>query len=128
ELGGRLEMLVEVPHLAANLPSGAIIAPGDIEMRLVPAAFADSGAVTAAEQVVGKQLRRPARAGLMLRPSDVAEPLLVSRNDTVTLYFRQGPMTLTVKGQALADAAEGQTVSVLNLMSSRIVSGTAIGA
>jgi flagella basal body P-ring formation protein FlgA len=46
----------------------------------------------------------------------------------VTIYFRNGPMTLTVKGQAITGAAEGGPLQVLNLMSKRVVSATAIAA
>jgi len=46
----------------------------------------------------------------------------------VTIYFRQGPMTLTVKGQAITGATIGGPLQVLNLMSKRIISATAIAA
>ena len=55
-------------------------------------------------------------------------PLLISKNDPVTIYFRKGPMTLTVKGQAVTGAASGGLVQVLNLMSKRVISATAISA
>jgi flagella basal body P-ring formation protein FlgA len=80
------------------------------------------------EDVVGKTLVRQSREGMMLKPADVTVPLLISKNDPVTIYFRKGPMTLTVKGQAVSSAAAGGLVQVLNLMSKRVISATAISA
>ena len=62
----------------------------------------------------------------MLRASDVTEPLVVERNALVTVVLNTGPMTLTVKGQALNAAAAGETVQVLNSVSRKILIGTAL--
>jgi flagella basal body P-ring formation protein FlgA len=42
------------------------------------------------------------------------------------VVFTQGPMTLTIKGQALNGAAAGQPVQVLNPVSRKILYGTAL--
>lgn len=125
---GTAELLVEVPHLADSLIGTAIIGPDDVEMRAVPIRVADTGSFSSLDQVVGKQLRRPTRAGKMLQPGDVSEPVLITRTELVTLIYRSGPLTLTVKGQALANASAGEAVRVLNLMSSKVITGTATGA
>jgi flagella basal body P-ring formation protein FlgA len=80
------------------------------------------------DQVLGKALTRQSRQGMMLKSADVATPLLISKNDLVTIYYRQGPMTLTVKGQAITGAEPGAPLQVLNLMSRRVVSATALAA
>ena len=54
--------------------------------------------------------------------------MTVAKNDLVTIYFRHGPMTLTVKGQAVTGATIGAPLQVLNLMSRRVISATAIAA
>lgn len=125
ELTGRVELLVSAPHLVDGKPTGAILGADDIEMRLVPLKFAGANGIAAAEQLVGKQLRHQSRSGLLLRPDDVVEPQTVKRNDMVTVVLRKGPLTLTVKGQALNSAAAGQPVQVLNTVSRRILHGVA---
>ncbi|MEO8685479.1 MAG: flagella basal body P-ring formation protein FlgA, partial [Devosia sp.] len=52
----------------------------------------------------------------------------IARNDLVTIYFRKGPMTLTVKGQAITSASMGGAVQVLNLMSKRVITARALAA
>lgn len=118
--------MIAVPHINANLPAGTLISANDIEMRPVQLKFVESLGVMRLEDVVGKALARQSRQGMMLKSSDVAAPMLISKNDLVTIYFRKGLMTLSVKGQAITSAAKGAPVQVLNLMSKRIISATAI--
>lgn len=126
DVGGRIELMIEAPHLVATKPAGTILTPADIEMRPVPLRNAETGGIATLDQLVGKQLTRQSRSGLMLRPTDVTEPRVVERNALVTVILRTGPMTLTVKGQALNGAAVGQPVQVLNSNSKKILTGTAL--
>jgi flagellar basal body P-ring formation protein FlgA len=74
DLGGRIELMVEAPHLVAQRPAGTILGTGDIEMRLVPLKQAETAGLASLDQLVGKQLTRSSRGGLLLRPADVDEP------------------------------------------------------
>ena len=125
DVSGRLDFMVEVPHLSASLQAGAILTPGDVEMKRVSLALADETGITSLGDLVGKQLRRNAREGVMLKASDVIEPLAVKRNTQVTVLLKTGPMTLTVLGQSLSDAAAGQPVQVMNTVSRKILNGVA---
>ena len=128
DVSGSIELMIEAPHINASLPAGTLLTAANIEMRPVPLKFVESTGVPLLADIVGKSLLRQSREGMMLRPADVAVPLLISKNDPVTIYFRKGPMTLTVKGQAVTGAASGGLVQVLNLMSRRVISATAISA
>ena len=127
DITGQINLLIEAPHLATNLAAGTILSPADLEMKPVPLKFAESIGFVTEEQLVGKTLQRPSRAGMMLKATDVADPEVIARNQTVTVYFRNGPMTLTVKGQALNAASLGQPVAVLNSLSKKVLNGTALG-
>ncbi len=127
DLTGTLSMLVEAPHLAASLRAGAVLTPSDIELRRVPFDFADQSGVETIADLVGKELKRNTRAGVMLKLSDVGEPLAVRRNTEVAVLFRSGPMTLTVVGQALGDAEVGGPVQVMNTVTRKILNGVAVG-
>lgn len=128
DVSGSIELMIAAPHIKASLPAGTLLGTDNIEMRQVPLRYVESTGVARLEDVVGKALVRQTREGVMLRPVDVTVPLTIGKNDLVTIYFRKGPMTLTVKGQAVTSAAAGGPVQVLNLMSKRIVSATAISA
>ncbi len=127
DVSGQIELLVEVPHLAQNLKAGSQIGPADIEMKRVPLDYAAQNGVFGMEEIVGKALKRNGRAGLMLRASDLGEPIVVRRNSRVTVVLRTGPLALAMHGQALGDAAVGQPVSVMNPVSKKILNGVAMG-
>lgn len=125
DLRGRLDLMIEAPHLTQSLPRGAILGASDIEMRPIQLAFAENGGLSQPQDLIGMQMKRPARVGMMVRPSDVAEPQIINRSELVTIFYRKGALRLTVKGQALNSAAKGEPVSVLNLVSKKVIHGIA---
>jgi flagella basal body P-ring formation protein FlgA len=118
--------MVEVPHLATTLRAGAVLTPADIEMKAVPFDYADQSGIETIEDLLGKELKRNGRAGLMLKAADVMERLTVKRNTQVTVLLKAGPMTLSVLGQSLADASAGQPVQVMNSVTKKILNGVAM--
>ncbi|SFZ81511.1 flagella basal body P-ring formation protein FlgA [Devosia enhydra] len=124
-ISGRVDLLVSAPHLVAPATAGTILSATDIEMRPVPLRQADAAGAIDPSQLIGKQLRRSARAGLLLRPADVVEPVVVTRNAEVTVYLNQGPLTLSMRGKALNAAAAGEPVQILNMTSRKILFGVA---
>ncbi len=126
DVSGSIDLMVEVPHLATTVKAGAVLTPADIEIKRVPFDYADQSGVGTAEELIGKELRRNGRAGLMLKTADVMERLTVRRNTPVTVLLKSGPMTLTVAGQSLADASAGQTVQVMNTVTKIILNGVAM--
>lgn len=125
DLDGTIQLMTKAPRLAKTLPTGTILSRGDFELADVPLATADAGGYADISQLVGKQLVRQARGGIMLKATDVTEPKVVTRNTLVTVVLRSGPMTLTVKGTALTTAAVGEPVDVLNSVTRKILHGVA---
>lgn len=126
DVSGSIEVMIAVPHIRTTLAAGTVLTADNVEMRPVPLRYVESSGAARLEDVVGMSLARQSREGMMLRPTDVTVPQLIAKNDLVTMYFRKGPLTLTVKGQAVSSATKGGPVQVLNLMSKRIISATAI--
>jgi flagella basal body P-ring formation protein FlgA len=125
DLTGSVQLMTKAPRLARTLPSGTILSSTDFEFAEVPLSTADAGGYADLNQLVGKQLVRQARGGIMLKPTDVTDPKVVTRNTLVTVILRSGPMTLTVKGTALTTAAIGEPVDVLNTVTKKILHGIA---
>jgi len=67
DLTGRIDLMVEAPTLTETLGPGAILSAADIVMQPVPAKFADNGNIAALDQLIGKQLQRQSRAGMVLK-------------------------------------------------------------
>lgn len=125
DLSGRIELMTTAPRLKATLAAGTVLGKDDLELAPVSLKTADAGGYAALDQLVGKQLVRQSRVGVMLKPSDVADPTVVTRNALVTVQLSAGAMTLTVKGQALGSAAAGEPVDVLNTVTKKILHGIA---
>ncbi len=55
--------------------------------------------------------------------ADLMKPEIVQRNDTVTLVYEAPGLMLTLRGQAQEAGALGDTISVLNAQTKRVVQG-----
>ncbi|MBF7012894.1 flagellar basal body P-ring formation chaperone FlgA, partial [Novosphingobium sp. HR1a] len=73
----------------------------------------------------GQEATRRIMAGSAVRVADVAAPRLVRRGENVTIALVSGALRITSPGRALADAARGEPVRVLNLATNRTLEGTA---
>lgn len=125
DVSGQIQLLIAAPHLTRTLPQGTILGPNDVEMRMIPLAYAESTGLVSIEEIMGMALQRQTREGVMLKPSDIAAPEIVSRNEQVTVVFQQGALTLTTTGKALNAASLSQPVSVLNTMTNKVLQGVA---
>ena len=117
---------VEAAVLARNVERNEVIKSSDILVERRPRAEVGSDAAGRA-RAVGMQARRQLRAGQALRVADLAKPDLVQKDQTVTLIYQAAGLYLTIRGKALDNGTDGDSVSVINLQSKRTVSGTVIG-
>jgi flagella basal body P-ring formation protein FlgA len=121
---GTLIETVEVVTLARAIPRGETIRESDIVVERLPRADVVTDALSRAELVVNQAARRALRSGQTLRAADLMKPQIVSRDDGVTIIFRTKSITLTLRGKAMGNGAEGEMISVLNPTSKRIVQAT----
>ncbi len=124
-LRGILTETVSVTVLNRALSRGDLVAAEDIRVDRQPRnrAFGRTAVVEPSE-IVGRQARRSMRAGQVIAAADFARPQVIARGETVTVVFRAKALRVTTRGQALAAAAVGDTVSVLNPQSKRTLQGT----
>jgi flagella basal body P-ring formation protein FlgA len=100
----------------------------DSDLTLVRRPKAETGAVlTDINAVVGLTARHPLRPGQPLAAGDLMKPDIVMRNGTVTIVYSVPGVTLTLRGQAQANGALGDTINVLNIESKRVVQAVVSG-
>jgi flagellar basal body P-ring formation protein FlgA len=87
----------------------------------------EGGAIATIADVVGLAARHQLRPGQPLRAADLMKPEIVQRNDTVTLVYQVPGITLTLRGQAQEAGALGDSISVLNVESKRVVQAIVTG-
>jgi len=116
---------VEVLTYARSLNTGDILEAEDLTWG--EAAAAPAGAPKDAEEVIGKAVKRPLRAGAVVSGRDLAAPLVVKRDDLVQVLFRDGGVSLTLQAKAMGPAAAGETFKLQNTASKKVIEAVAIG-
>ncbi len=118
---GTLIETTEVVTLARSIPRGETIRETDLVTERLPRTDVVTDALAKPEFVVNQAARRALRAGQTLRAADLMKPQIIGRDDAVTIVFRTKAITLTLRGKAMGNGSEGETISVLNPQSKRIV-------
>lgn len=126
ELTGTAIETAEAVVTLRPLARGTLVTADDVALRRVDVRRLRPGALATVDEVVGLQTRRPLRASDSIAPGDLELPQIVMRGELVTLIFEKPGLVLTGRGKALAAAAEGEIVPILNEQSRRTIEGIAI--
>lgn len=108
-----------------SLNAGDIVRPEDLTWSREAVAGAD--APRDPESVIGMAVRRPLREGDAVSLRDVAAPMVIRKDDLVQVTFSQAGLSLTLQAKAVTDAAAGQTLTVMNTASKKMIQAVAAG-
>src|SRR3569833_1832288 len=78
------------------------------------------------DEFKGMQARRTLSAGQPLRSEDVRRPIVIIKGQTVSLLFAAPGVELSAMGRAMSEGGVGDTVTVQNPASYRMVSGIVV--
>jgi len=123
EFVGSYQRYVDVPVLAMDIDRGQIIGPQHLTM--VRSSSPDAARFSGMAEIVGMAARRRLRAGTTPGAGDIERPRVVQRNNLVTITFQMPGLMLSAQGRALEDGAVGDTVSVRNVSSNRVIQAVA---
>jgi flagella basal body P-ring formation protein FlgA len=124
--GSAVEM-VPTLNLTRAINRGDIIAADDVVTIKQPRRVVGNVKAIEASQIIGMAAKRTLRPDNQITLADFAPPVLVARGDTVTLVFELPGIMLTARGTAQDSGIKGESVTVLNPTSKRIVHGTVVG-
>lgn len=110
--------------LNGSFNRGHIIKERDIFSIRKDLAKLPFGYITDEMDVIGKQLKRHTRAGRVLTPSQLRNPLIIKRGEIIALQKRTSGFMVNMKGIAMMDGAIGDRIRVKNKSSKRIIEGT----
>ena len=79
------------------------------------------------DALVGQSARRPLREGAPAPVHDLSPPKVIRRDQEVEVSFATDGIRLVLTGRALADAAVGDPVLVLNTQSKKTIDAVAAG-
>lgn len=124
---GRAAPTVPIVTARRRLAVGEVVGPQDIEERRARTERVRPGTAQRAEEVVGKQLRRPIGSDLPFMLVDLTAPTVIARNQLVVMQLEGPGLALSAQGRAMGPAALGEIVPVMNLVSRSVVEAEAIG-
>ena len=117
---------VRVVVPAHDIARGDTIGENDLTFATVDGTALMSGVPTKMEEVKGMQARRVLSAGQPFRAQDVRRPIVVSKGETVTMQFSAPGVELSAMGRAMSEGGIGDTVTIQNPASYRMVSGIVV--
>lgn len=126
-LRGNVIEMVTVPVLTSNMNRGDLLQASDFEERRLPLSQMDGKEMVNPTSLMGLEAKRNLRSGALVRSNDFAKPMLVARNDVVTLMYKIPGLMLSTQGKVLGNGTANEAVSVLNLTSNRVVQGVIKG-
>jgi len=112
---------------ARDILRGEVLGETDLTYADVAGTALAPATVTRFETLTGMQTRRALRAGEPLRPDDVRRPVVVTKGQSVTMTFTAPGVELSAMGRAMSEGGVGDTVTVQNPVSFRMVTATVTG-
>ena len=106
-----------------DITRGDTISESDLTYTTVDGAALMSGVPTKIDEVKGMQARRMLSAGQPFRGDDVRKPIVITKGETVTMQFVVPGVELTAMGRAMSEGGIGDTVTIQNPASYRMISG-----
>jgi flagellar basal body P-ring formation protein FlgA len=124
--GSAFASTVRIVVPAHDIARGDTISETDLTFAMVDGAALMSGVPTKMEEVRGLQARRTLSAGQPFRGDDVRRPIVILKGQTVTMQFAAPGVELSAMGRAMSEGGIGDTVTVQNPVSYRMISATVI--
>lgn len=126
-LTGRARATVTVVTVAHATDRGGVLKSADVVLERRPRSDVGRDALTELDRAIGLAARNGMQAGQIVRAADLAKPEVVQRNDMVTLTYQMPGIVLAIRGKALDNGAEGDTISILNEQSKRTLQAVVTG-
>ncbi|MFZ9484307.1 MAG: flagellar basal body P-ring formation chaperone FlgA [Alphaproteobacteria bacterium] len=126
QLRGGLSLPREVPVVTRRIVPGEVIDASDIRMVSVDSRHVPPNAVLDADQLVGLEPRWPIAPLVPVSRAQVRNALAVERGAGVRATFRSAGIELTTQLVAVDAGAIGQTITLRNPSSNKLVRGRVV--
>ncbi|MGD0143803.1 MAG: flagellar basal body P-ring formation chaperone FlgA [Rhizomicrobium sp.] len=110
-----------------DIQRGETIVDSDLTYQMVTGNRPLGGVAVSMSELDGKEARRFIQAGEAVRTDDVRLPVLVAKGSTVTMTFEQPGISLTAVGRATSEGGMGETITIVNPVSYRQITGIVTG-
>lgn len=121
------ENSIMVPVLNVPLAPNSVISEEDLTETPVARNALRATMVLKKEDLLGQVTKRTLMAGQALQQTDVMPPLMVKRNEIITVSYKSGVIALSTKARALDNAAKGDVVNLMNPLSKKPFQAIVVG-
>ena len=126
-ISGRFESMQLIPTLTKRFYEGEIISEKDIEMIAIAASKIRKNTITNRDNLIGLSPKRVITNGRPIRISELEKPAIISKGDTVYIRYKSGAINISTIGEALENAAIGDSIRVKNKSSGIAISAVVNG-
>jgi flagella basal body P-ring formation protein FlgA len=112
-----VEALAEMVIPVHQIDHGSIISEGDVVLKKWDVSGLQGKYMGKVGDAVGKKARNTLRPNTPIKPDQLERIALIKSGQAVTILAENGNMRITVIGKAKSAGAEGDTISVQNMMS-----------
>ncbi|MBI1275212.1 flagellar basal body P-ring formation protein FlgA [bacterium] len=123
-VNGRFDEMVELPVAKRRIVGKEPVKIEDLTWASFPKRRLLRETLTSMEDVVGKAPKRSIPEGRPISNDDVMMPLIVRKNDPVTMIYESKMLHITANGTATQDGAVGDRIGIRNADSNTTIYGT----
>ncbi|MCU4676440.1 flagellar basal body P-ring formation chaperone FlgA [Catenovulum sp. 2E275] len=117
-----VQVKIMTPVIVASqyIESGQTISESDVQVQLLEKNRSRSGFIADKKTIIGSKAKRQIKSGQAIISRNIC---FVCRGEMVTIEAVTSGLSVKASGVAMADATYGETVSVRNTSSNRIIQG-----
>jgi len=121
-----LSLMKEIVVANRELPRDTILTAADIKTEKRDVARLHRGYIEHPRQAIGKKLKRPLHADVILTPRQLVIQHAVKKGSQVVIMAQIGTLQVRMNGKALSNGAVGERIKVENNSSNRQIEATVI--
>jgi flagella basal body P-ring formation protein FlgA len=99
-----------------SLPRGATVGPGDVTLERDITLVSGKEGLTRLDEVIGQQTTQAIAAGKPLDREAIRSPVVVKRNEIVTVFVRAAGVQVKAQGRARDDGSVGDVIEIESLL------------
>ena len=127
-VSGRVLRMTRIPVPNRRMTADVVIGAEDIEWIDMRADRIGRDVITDAGDLIGRSPRRVLRAGRAVRANEVRRPIVVAKNNLVTIRLETPRMILSVRGRAMENGADGDTIRIMNIQSNSVINAMVVAS
>jgi flagellar basal body P-ring formation protein FlgA len=108
------------------IAKGSQIDAGQLQLREMDISKLNGSYFTSLKNVIGMQARRPLRPDRPVLASQLQQPVMIKKGESVLVSATSGSLVVKIPGTALMDGRKGQQINIRNQQSKRIIKGRVI--